>query len=232
MFWIMKFISHSAQGFVLKLKAHILPRIAAIHQEGVQGHPNATTDMDLLEDSLEDAHSRLSRLNHVVFHGNKIYRHRLLRINYTTYDLQRDFDNINPHTDKKNIMLLSNEDGNRDSHPFSYARVLGVFHTNIIFTGPGSKDFRSRRVDFLWVRWFELVPERTVVHGWEQNALDTVRFLPMADEDAFGFVDPADVLRGCHVIPSFVDGPLHPNGVAISRCAGDSEDWKRYYINR
>jgi len=39
-----------------------------------------------------------------------------------------------------------------------------------------------------------------------QHALDTVRFVPMADEDVFGFVDPADVLRGCHVIPSFADG--------------------------
>lgn len=53
----------------------------------------------------------------------------------------------------------------------------------------------------------------------------------MADEDAFGFVDPADMLRGCHVIPSFADGQLHPDGVAISHCVGDSNDWKYYYIN-
>ena len=46
----------------------------------------------------------------------------------------------------------------------------------------------------------------------------------MTDEDAFGFVNPADVLRGCHIIPSFAGSQLHPNGIAMSRCAGDSDD--------
>ncbi|KAG6373136.1 hypothetical protein JVT61DRAFT_6744 [Boletus reticuloceps] len=53
----------------------------------------------------------------------------------------------------------------------------------------------------------------------------------MADEDACSSVDPANVLRGCHIIPLFADGCLHPDGVAMSRCAGDSGDWKYYYIN-
>lgn len=66
---------------------------------------------------------------------------------------------------------------------------------------------------------------------WEHDVLDTVRFLPMADQDAFGFVDPTNVLRGCHIIPSFADGQLHPDGVAMSRCVGDSDDWKRYCVN-
>ena len=108
--------------------------------------------------------------------------------------------------------------------------MLGIFHANIIYTGPGSKDFQSRRIEFLWVQWFEVLQNR--VSAWEQHTLDTIRFLPMADKGAFGFVDPADVLRGCHIIPSFADGPLHPDNAAMSRCAGDSDDWKRYYINR
>ena len=169
----------------------------------------------------------LSRLNHVLFKGNKMYRHRLLRINYTTYDLRRESDSINPRTDHRDIMLLSNSDG--EDHPFSYARVLGIFHANIIYTGPGSKDFLSRRIEFLWVRWFEIIQDRL---GWEQHALDAVKFLPMSDEDAFGFVDPANVLRACHVIPSFADGRLHPDGIAMSRCANDSGDWRQYRINR
>ena len=168
-----------------------------------------------------------SQLTHVLFKGNKIYRHRLLRINYTTYDLQREFDSINPRTDHRDIMLLSNSD---DHHPFCYAQVLGIFHANIIYTGPGSKDFQSRRIEFLWVRWFEVIQDCSSL--WEQQALDTVRFLPMANTGAFDFVDPANVLRGCHVIPSFADGQLHPDGVAMSRWANDSGDWKRYHINR
>ena len=185
---------------------------------------------DLLNDPSNDVlrQDRLLQLNHVLFKGNRIYQHRLLCINYTTYDLQRDFDSINPRTDHRDIMLLSNSDAN--AHPFSYARVLGIFHANTMYTGPGSRDFQSRRIKFLWVRWFEVLQDH--ISGWEQHALDMVRFLPMADTDAFGFVDPADVLRGCHIIPSFADGPLHLDGIARSRCAGDSDDWKRYYVNR
>ena len=178
-------------------------------------------------DISDDSNGYLSQLNHILFKGNKIYCHRLLRINYTTYDLQREFDSINPHTDHRDIMLLANSHG--DGHPFSYARVLGIFHANIIYTGSGSKDFQSRWIKFLWVRWFEVLQDCST---WEQHALDTVRFIPMADEDAFGFVDPADVLRGCHVIPPFAGGRLHPDGIAMSRWAGDSDDWKQYCINR
>ena len=206
--------------FILKLKAHILPRIIAIHDEV---NPHEILDHTVLDFSDIPP----SRLNHVVFKGNKIYRHRLLRINYTTYDLQREFDSINPHTDHRDIMLLSNLDGD---HPFCYARVLGIFHANIIYTGPGSKDFKSRRIEFLWVRWFEVIQDCFSL--WEQLALDTVWFLPMDNKDAFDFVDPTNVLRGCHIIPSFADGQLHADGVAMSRWANDSDDWKRYYINR
>ena len=185
---------------------------------------------DLLNDSLNDAlhQDRLLQLNRVLFKGNRIYRHCLLRVNYTTYDLQRDSDSINPRTNHRDIMLLSNSDAN--AHPFSYARVLGIFHANIMYTGPGSMDFQSRCIEFLWVRWFEVVQDH--FSAWEQHALDMVRFLPMTDADAFGFVDPADVLRGCHIIPSFADGRLHLDRIERSRCAGDSDDWKRYYVNR
>ena len=207
----------------MKLKAHILPRIAAIHHAAI---PQAILDSTVFDIS-DDSNGYLSQLNHVLFKGNKIYRHRLLRINYTTYNLQREFDSINPRTDHRDIMLLANSHG--DGHPFSYARVLGIFHANIIYTGSGSKDFQSRRIEFLWVRWFEVLQDCS---AWEQYALDIVRFVLMTDEDAFGFVDPANVLRGCHVIPSFAGGRLHPNGIAMSRWAGDSDDWKQYCINR
>jgi len=114
-------------------------------------------------------------------------------------------------------MLLSNSDGK--DHPFSYARVLGIFHANIIYTGPRSKDFLSHQIKFLWVRWFEIVQDCL---GWEQHVPDTIKFLLMANEDTFGFVDLVNVLRACHVIPSFADGQLHPDGIAMSHCANDS----------
>ena len=217
------------EHFILKLRAHILPRIAVVHQET---DPHATLDsavLDLLHVSNETMlQSPPSQLNHVLFKGDRIYRHRLLRVNYTTYDLQWEFNSINPRTDHHNIMLLSSSDG--DCHPFCYARVLGIFHANIIYTGPGTKDFRSRRIEFLWVWWFEVIQDHPSL--WEQRALDTVRFLPVADKDDFGFVNPANVLRGCHVVPAFGDGRLHPDGASLSCWADDANDWKWYYINR
>jgi hypothetical protein len=54
----------------------------------------------------------------------------------------------------------------------------------------------------------------------------------MAHEDAFGFLDPADVLRGCHIIPAFAAKKRYADGKGLSRCAGDSGDWNSYYVNR
>jgi hypothetical protein len=54
----------------------------------------------------------------------------------------------------------------------------------------------------------------------------------MNGEDAFGFVDPKDVLRGCHIMPNFAKGKRHPDGVGISCCAKDNKDYNRYYVGR
>ena len=163
------------QHFILKLRAHILPHIVAIHHKM---NPQAMRDSlacDIPETGSDDfaLESCLSQLKHILFKGDRIYFHRLLRINYTTYDLQCEFDSINPCTDNPDIMLLSNIDSG-DHHPFSYARVLGIFHANVIYTGPGSKDFQSHCVEFLWVWWFEVLQDCSSM--WEHDVLNTVRF--------------------------------------------------------
>ena len=169
--------------------------------------------------------------DHVLLKGNRFYSHSLLRINHTTYDLRRETDTVNPHTDHRDVMLLSQKNVNSTtSHPFCYARVLGVYHANVILTGPESKDYRPRHLEFLWVRWFEVLENPSA--GWEHFSLDKGRFVPMHRADAFDLIDPADVLRCCHLIPAFADGKQHFDGIAISRNARDADDWKHYYINR
>ena len=172
---------------------------------------------------LEDGCERLNQLNHVILKGNRIFRHFLLQINYTTYDVRRNQDVINPNTNHKDVILLSRS----TEHPFSYARVLGIFHANVIYAGPGSRDYQARQMEFLWVRWFELTKPAK-----DGLTLDTLRFLPMVNPDAFGFVDPADVLHRCHLIPAFERGPLHPDRTAMSHIARDGGDWREYYVNR
>ena len=62
--------------------------------------------------------------------------------------------------------------------------------------------------------------------------LDSLSFLPWNAEDAVGFIDPADVLHGCHIIPAFFTMKSFSNGGDLSSCACDSEDWNTYYISQ
>jgi hypothetical protein len=165
---------------------------------------------------------------HVLFKSGRMYKHQLLRINYTTYDVRRSQDLINPNTRRRDIMLLSNDDDD-DSHPFRYARVLGVYHVNVVYTGPGMLDYQARRLDFLWVRWFQC-GTRSV--QWADYRLDHIHFPPITSDDAFGFVDPKDVLRASHIIAGFASGKVHCDAISISKLANDSQDWRCYQVNR
>jgi len=205
-------INRAWQDFVPKAKAHLLPWILEIHL----GKEN--------EDGLElDGPPSITQ---VLSKANHIYRHNLLHINYTMYDVHCETDMINPWTEHRNIMLLAQDGSN---HRFCYARVLAIYHANVIYTGPGSMDFSSHHIKFLWVRWLELVD---LSAGWDAHLLDKVRFVPMNWADAFSFIDPGDLLQSCHLVPVFAAGKLHIDGASFSRSAHNSEDWKQYYVNQ
>jgi hypothetical protein len=156
-----------------------------------------------------------------------------MRVNFTTYDVRQSQDVLHPSTSHHNIMVLTEgpDEGDdlSDDHRFAYARILGIYHANVVYTGPGMVDYQYRRVDFLWVRWYERTQDRS---GWHNLKLDRVQFPPMVDRDAFGFVDPSDVLRSCHIIPAFSSGKVHTDGKGLSVCAHDSSDLRVYYVNR
>ncbi|KAF9470573.1 hypothetical protein BDN70DRAFT_821197, partial [Pholiota conissans] len=161
----------------------------------------------------------------VVFVNNRMYRHNVLRINYTSYDLRRCQDSLNPRT-HSDVMVLSHED-DPDAHPYWYARIIGIFHA--VVRHPDHQDPVS--MDFLWVRWYGKDPEHQ--SGWRAKHLPRISFV---EEDAympFGFLDPADIIRGCHLIPAFSYGRtnqlLHPS---IARpLADNNEDWVNFYVN-
>jgi hypothetical protein len=92
------------------------------------------------------------------------------------------------------------------------------------------RDLDTRRFDFLWVRWLEIINAGSPV--WSSSTLDSVRFPPMHRNDSFGFVDPKDVLHGCHIIPAFKKGTRQVNEVGISRCAKDGKDYNFYYVSQ
>ena len=144
--------------------------------------------------------------------------------------MRRGTDIINAGTSRCNVMLLANTDDPPSHHHFLYARVLGAYHANAIYTGPGMHDHEPRRFDFLWVRWFEAADPAP--SGWSNSTLDLVRFLPMHRNNSFGFVDPRDVLRGCHILPAFSNGKRRTDGVGLSRFAKDAKDYNLYYVGR
>jgi hypothetical protein len=87
-------------------------------------------------------------------------------------------------------------------------------------------------MEFIWVRHFKVVDNITVQQGWSIAHLDQLKFHPIDSPDAFGFVDPGQIMRACHIIPKFVLGKQHENGNNLSNCAKDGEDWQVYYANR
>jgi hypothetical protein len=207
--------------FLPKLQRHLLPRILS------SLYPNTNTmNLHAEVDSLPDLSQCSS--HSLLFKYDRMYKHNIIRVNYTTYDVRRSQEVANASTSHCNIMVLN--DTEDEAHPFRYARVLGIYHVNVVYVGPGMVDHRPRRLEFLWVRWYQ----RTAVlnTGWGARKLDTVQFPPVTSDEAFGFVDPSEVLRCCHIVPAFAQGKVHIDGRGRSRCARDSSDWRTYYINR
>jgi hypothetical protein len=209
---------------VPKLKDHILRRITEGSPPGVSGTDAGTGVPDNIGRAIVNR-------DRVFIKGHCMYRHHIARFNYTTYDVRRSQDVINPGTTHCDIMLLANDDDESNAHhPFYYARVLGIYHVNVIYTEEGMQGYTPRTMEFLWVRWFEYDGNRSV--AWADLKLDSVRFPPMASEGAFGFVDPKDVLRGAHIIPAFTKGKARRDGIGLSRLAKDAPDWAYYRVNR
>lgn len=162
--------------------------------------------------------------------NNTMFRVNTVRVNHTTYDMQRSFDTISPRN-QRFIMVLSPEKES-GAHPFWYGAVMGVFHAQIQHIGPQSIDVSPKRMEFLWVRWLGVDPGYKF--GRKQAKLPKIGFVPDADEFAYGFLDPALVLRGCHLLPSFVDGRtnvlLASTTATEARYAGELDDWASYYV--
>jgi hypothetical protein len=209
-----------------KLKSHLLPRVKASLSQDDSSPAEDTPVAGAVTLPTPD----VSNLEKLLFKHDHLYAHNILRINYTTYDVRRKQDTINPRTSHCDVIVLAeNEDGS--DHPYLYARVIGIFHVNVVYTGGTIVDYSPRKFEFLWVRWFEH-DTSAPAGSWTHSRLDRLRFPPMAHDDAFGFLNPADVVRGCHIIPAFAANKRHADGKGLSSCAMDSGDWRSYYVNR
>ena len=130
-------------------------------------------------------------------------------------------------------MVLSQE-REPDAHPYWYARIIGIYHT--LIRHESSPD--PIPLEFLFVRWYGLDLDRTSRFGWKIRRLPKIGFVPDNSESndgspSFGFLDPAQAIRGVHLIPSFAEGLtdelLEPSFARLEH-EGDY-DWRCYYVN-
>ncbi|KAJ7226721.1 hypothetical protein GGX14DRAFT_626860, partial [Mycena pura] len=143
-------------------------------------------------------------LRNVVIVGDRLFAHKYMRVNYTTYDCRRDEDMVHAAT-RPDIMMLSRDDN--PAHPYTYARVVTIYHAQVRHFGDRSENPRTiHEMQFLWVRFFER--DATRPGGWKHKRLHRLKFKGSRDDPAsgFGFVNPRRVIRGAHLIPAFFYG--------------------------
>ena len=118
-------------------------------------------------------------------------------------------------------MVMSREDDAEGGHPFWYALVLGIFHTEVAYTGTCSSP--QKRMDFLWVKWMGL--KRDYQFGWAKRRLPRIGFIEDESSAAYGFLGPEVVLRAVQVLPvRHLDGkPVKPGSIIIPFVSSKAE---------
>lgn len=207
----------TSQNFMRDLKSHLLARLLDIPYDG--------DEQEFTAQELAD----------VTIVRDRLYTHKIVCVNYTTYDTQLDQDTLNTRT-HPDLMVLAHEDDDGDwPHPYWYGRVLGIFHAEVRHMGRRSKtNGVPQRMEFLWVRWFGR--DMSHVGSWQRKRPVRVGFLHYTAAGAFGFLDPAEVIRGAHLIPAFHHGRtkeyLGPSKMGRHFDPKDDEDYVFFYVNQ
>lgn len=153
----------------------------------------------------------------------------MMRVNYTSYDVRQGQDSLNArnHAD---IMTLPRSDLEGADHPFEYARIIGIFHVDVLLNIPGAST-APESYEVVWIRRYRIDP--TYRGGFQRKRLYRVEFVPSSDDDAFGFLDPDEVIRASHIIPAFHYGATEEllSGTTVARDEREIDDWKCLYVN-
>lgn len=75
--------------------------------------------------------------------------------------------------------------------------------------------------------------DKTHRAGFKRKRLHRLQFLPEDDPEAFGFLDPDEVIRGAHLIPAFFYGGTEEylRGISLARADNAVDDWRFHYVN-
>ena len=145
-----------------------------------------------------------------------------------------EYDIVNPAKDADIMMVMPDWDDSTGAspsgHPFHYARVLGIFHADIISILPDG-EASVQKLEFLWVHWYQ----RDVAYkaGFQHRCLHHLELASVDSPSACGFLNPDNVIWGIHLIPGFAHGlrtvPAH--GSTTPTFDSPGLDWRYYYMN-
>ena len=201
-------IADNNQDFIPRLKDHLLAH-----------HNNIPYDRDkhTFSDKERDT---------ITFIGNRIYKHNVLHINYTTYDLRCAQDSINVCTHPY-IMTLGHEDEEEETkyHPYWYAKVLGIFHVNMRRLG----HMETKRMEFLWVHWFG--HNLDYEGSFETYQLHRIGLTDSEDPTSYRFLNPDDVLWSVHLIATFSPNERKQEAQDSNDLDGDMLFTEFYYVS-
>ncbi|KJA14473.1 hypothetical protein HYPSUDRAFT_114921, partial [Hypholoma sublateritium FD-334 SS-4] len=118
------------------------------------------------------------------------------------------------------------------SHPFEYARIIGIFHVDVVHPVPEKSGPTTTSIEIIWVRRFRIDTTYSSA-GFKKKRLHRLEFLPASDPQAFGFVHPDEIIRGAHLIPAFHYGGTDQflSGVSIARNEDEYDDYRYFYVN-
>ncbi|KAF7289692.1 hypothetical protein HMN09_01332300 [Mycena chlorophos] len=207
--WIRQHMGDPAfNNFRVKLDCHLLARIL---------HPEYSTD---------GSEYTTSDRNHISIVNDRIYIHKVIRVNYTDYTVRRGQDSMNPRT-HADVMTLAPEGA--DGHPCSYYRIVGVWHCDVQYREFGYLT-PKKTICLLYARRFRL--DKTFKGGFKRRRLHRIELVPERDDDAYTFLNPDEIIRESHVVPAYAHGALpRVFHETIGRKAGEFNDWKYYYVN-
>ena len=183
--------------------------------------------MELLNSHLRERLPSDRDANRPVFiKDDTLYEHPLLTVNYTSYNVQREHDTIHLKYGSEGILVHSPTAPGPE--PWLYARVVAIYHVFICTEA----DPMAKRVELLWVRWMQ----REVSHLKGPNISKNyarVAYVPQSDTpgEAFGFVDPSHIIRGCHLLPIYALGRTRDR-LGTSMFRHEKGDWRAFYANR
>ena len=165
----------------------------------------------------------------LVILNNQLFRHKVMHVNFTTYDVSRGQDSLNSRNHADVMVLSRNETAT--NHPFEYARIIGIFHVETLHNVAGGASDIPTMQEALWVCWFKVDGHNNA--GFAKKCLHRVEFLPSSNPNAFGFLDPDEVIHTTHLIPAFHHGPTEEFlcGLSVGRAEGEVDDWQYFYVN-